>query len=180
MDSKTFQIAQNYALSLFEISLKNKNAESFHDRLKFVALELINNTTFQSFARTPHISIKEKFIALRSAFETSNIDTLLQQFILALIQNRRFYLLPAILVCFKKLKKLHSDTCKVTAISANQLEESVRISLKNSLTQILKKPIAIRFKEDKSLIGGLVVEFDKYVIDASIKSKIDKILTISS
>ncbi len=179
MDSKTFQIAQNYALSLFEISLERKDAESFQDKLNLVAIELINNTMLQSFARTPHISIKEKFKALKNAFEKSQIDALIQHFILTLIQNRRFYLLPAILVCFKKIKNLHSRTCKITATSANQLEESVKILLENSLARVLQKPIAIKFKEDRSLIGGLIIEFDKYVIDASIKGKIDKILTIS-
>jgi F-type H+-transporting ATPase subunit delta len=180
MDSKTFQIAQNYAMSLFETCLEKHEIESFHDQLNFVALELINSKTFQSFARTPHIPVKEKLKALNNALENSNANILIQKFVLSLIQNRRFYLLPAILICFKKIKNLHTTTCKVTAISANRLEESLKNSLTSALTCILKKPLEIKFKEDKSLIGGLVIEFDKYVIDTSIKNKIDRIFSISN
>ncbi len=182
MDSKTFQIAHNYALSLFTVSLEQEQMDLVYRELQTSAPELLKNRTFQAFVKAPHIPSKTKIQALRNAFKQNthsfSLSVATQNFLLLLVKNNRFYLLPAILTCLKKIRDLNESVCKITATSADLMSNVMQKLLTTKLEKALQKPIKITFKRDKSLLGGISVKFDKYVIDASVKNKIDKIQSL--
>jgi F-type H+-transporting ATPase subunit delta len=178
MESKTFQIAQSYAKSLFEASLEEGQYNKVQDQLFNVATELLENETFQSFAKTPHIPVMQKLETLERVLAKTRLNKLLRNFILSLIGNGRFDLMPAILVCFRKIQYVHEGVCKVTTSSVEPLSDEVKSLLGNVLKNSLKKPIEIKCILDKSLIGGLKIEFDKYIIDSSIQNKISRIKAV--
>ena len=64
---------------------------------------------------------------------------------------------------------------KAELISAKDLSESDVENIKNDLSGSFNSKIKLTYKNDKSLVGGLILQVGSTMIDTSIKNKLQKI-----
>ena len=64
---------------------------------------------------------------------------------------------------------------KAELISAKDLSESDVENIKNDLSKSFNSEIKLTDKNDKSLVGGLILQVGSTMIDTSIKNKLQKI-----
>ena len=64
---------------------------------------------------------------------------------------------------------------KAELISAKDLSESDVENIKNDLSNSFNSKIKLTYKNDKSLVGGLILQVGSTMIDTSIKNKLQKI-----
>ena len=82
----------------------------------------------------------------------------------------------------EKILKDFTETCskkrgeiKAELIAAKEMSENEINNIKDDLVKSFDSKINLNFKNDPSLIGGLIIQVGSIMIDTSIKNKLQKI-----
>ena len=107
--------------------------------------------------------------------ENNKFDNLFKNFLNFLIQKRRFFFLERILksfieICSKKRGELMAELKSAKKLSTDEIKK-----ITDELSKNFKSKIKLNYKQDESLIGGLIVQVGSTMIDTSIKSKLQQI-----
>ena len=88
----------------------------------------------------------------------------------------RFFEIDEVLSYFITRVKEYNNIGLATVTSAKALSDSQKEKIKKRLLETTDyKEFEIVYKEDPSLIGGLVIRIKDRVVDSSIKTKIEKL-----
>ena len=104
-----------------------------------------------------------------------NLNELLKKFLSFLIHKRRFFYVDKILREFIETCSKKRGEIKAELISAKDLSESDVENIKKDLSNSFNSKIKLTYKNDKSLVGGLILQVGSTMIDTSIKNKLQKI-----
>ncbi|WP_339042168.1 ATP synthase F1 subunit delta [Candidatus Lariskella endosymbiont of Hedychridium roseum] len=123
-------------------------------------------------------SIVPKTLKL-SLFETAikNIDlhNFIKNFVYLLVYHNRVALIKSIFEQFQHLLDLQNNIKTVVVKTASELSKKMINSLKKGLEDCLMSSVRIQNIVDPSIIGGMVVEVDSKLLDASIAGKLNRI-----
>ena len=95
-----------------------------------------------------------------------------ENFLCLLVEKRRINRISEIRNAFNKLYYEAFKIAEVFVTSAVPLEETQRTALKEKLQQKLKKNILLRESVDKSLMGGMIVQYGDTRMDNSLKGRL--------
>ena len=76
---------------------------------------------------------------------------------------------------FETLRAEIENVADVQVVSAVQLEEAQRQRLAKALKQRLKRDVRLHCEVAPALIGGAVVRMGDFVIDGSLKARIERL-----
>ena len=113
-------------------------------------------------------------IRIRIVEILKNLNELLKKFLSFLIHKRRFFYVDKILREFIETCSKKRGEIKAELISAKDLSESDVENIKNDLSNSFNSKIKLTYKNDKSLVGGLILQVGSTMIDTSIKNKLQK------
>jgi len=103
------------------------------------------------------------------------LDEHTSNFLNTLAQNRRLGLLPEIATIFEALRAEVENVADVHVTSAAPLDDAQRERLTSALRKRLKRDVRLHCKVDASLIGGAVVRAGDFVIDGSLKARLQRL-----
>ncbi len=169
-------ISSRYAVALFELAVQEKQLQSVETELLDISKLISESQDFSKFVFDQIISSDEKVSAIKQISKKIKSSKLVNNFLCVLATKRRFSLLPEVIVEFNKLvaKNKGEVTAKITVVkdmNNEQLEKLKELIL--SATGM--KTVKLDIKQDKSIIGGLVIRVGSVVIDNSVKSKLDRL-----
>ena len=98
-----------------------------------------------------------------------------KRFLLFLIDKRKFFYVDRILKEFIETCSKKRGEIKAELISAKELTENDIENVKKDLSNSFNSKIRLSYKNDKSLVGGLILQVGSTMIDTSIKNKLQKI-----
>ena len=169
------RIASRYAETLIDLSIQQNKLDRILEDVESFDKVTDENRDFYNFLKTPIIHKDKKQQILKKLFEKS-YDDLTMKFLLLLVVKQRERYLPEIadefILQYKLLK--HITTVKVT--SAVELSKGVldKIEKKLKAGELADEKIEFETKVDPDLIGGIIIEFNDTVYDASVSHRLDK------
>ena len=98
-----------------------------------------------------------------------------KRFLLLLVENTRLMLLPEILECLPALWNEEQGIATFEVSSVIPLNANQKKRLEEKLSQLEKRPVALSYRLDPSLIGGLSIRKGNIVYDASIQGDLERI-----
>ncbi|NRB10356.1 MAG: ATP synthase F1 subunit delta [Rickettsiaceae bacterium] len=173
------KVIRNYSLALFyNAKLLGVEETILKQLTKFS--DIINTTKQVNYALcSPIVAADNKKNIILLFAKKLKFAKVTSQFLLKLVDNNRFDLLPEMLNCYTKLLDDDKGIKTVELVSALKLEkkslEIIRKYLANSLNQTIK----ITTKEDKELLGGVVIKYDSNFIDCSVKGALNKVINVA-
>lgn len=96
----------------------------------------------------------------------------IRQFILLIKKNNHLYLIDKIIIAFTEVYRQQENIAKVEVTSTKELSPGQKNQLLQQFKASLEREVEIAFQTDESLIGGIKVQIDDYLIDGSIKKKL--------
>ncbi len=172
-------LARPYAKAVFELAKAGSALDEWASILQMLAA-FATDSHAASLFENPLITekqlhqffsvINEKFLSGLS----SPLKTQLNNFLNVLIREKRLMVLPEIFQRYQNLISAQRGIKTVTVTSAQPLDDNRRKNLIESLTRHLKSKVEVDFQEDSSLIGGAVIRCGNWVMDGSIKGKLQK------
>jgi F-type H+-transporting ATPase subunit delta len=103
------------------------------------------------------------------------LNNILIKFLSFLIFKKRFFYVEKILSDFIETCSKKRGEIKAQLIAAKNLTDIEINDIKNELAKNFSSKIKLDYKNDPSLIGGLIVQVGSTMIDTSIKNKLQQI-----
>jgi F-type H+-transporting ATPase subunit delta len=99
----------------------------------------------------------------------------LRNFLHLLADNRRLKLLPEIAAQFEVLRSEAERIADVDVISAQQLSAEQASKLQSVLERRLGRSVRLHPLVDQSLVGGAIVRYGDFVVDGSLRGRIERL-----
>ncbi|PCJ27592.1 MAG: ATP synthase F1 subunit delta [Rickettsiales bacterium] len=173
------KVVKNYAQALF---LKAKDLSKEDKILEQISI-ISDITEASPLAKevlcSPIIdhSLKIKLIDLLA--KKYKFDKISQRFLYVLVKNTRCNFISKIVDEFGKMLAESKGIKAVNVSSAFKLGKKELSFIKGFLETELNKKIELTTKEDASLIGGVVIEYDSNLIDCSVHGALEKIQKVA-
>ncbi|MDM8334983.1 ATP synthase F1 subunit delta [Wolbachia pipientis] len=167
-------LISSYARALFYIS-ENKLG-IIRKEVEFLLAFFKDQRDIFTYLSHPITSLERKKEAILSI--NKNLSESLVKFIMVVLANRRSSLLILILEKFLNLVRENENELEITIKSAKTLKESDIKIITESLS-FLGKIIKVNNVVDPSVLGGFVVKYGFNLIDASLKSYLDRMVDLS-
>ena len=169
------EIAERYASAVYELADEGRVLDETAADLKALQALLEESEDLQTLIRSPLIDADAKAAAVAEVLRQAGASDLTRRFIGVIARNNRLFVLPAVIKAF--LAELAARRGEITAevTSAQPLKPSQLESVTNALRNALGGKVSVDAKLDPSLIGGLVIRVGSRMIDASLKSKLQRL-----
>ncbi|RZP22664.1 MAG: F0F1 ATP synthase subunit delta [Burkholderiaceae bacterium] len=162
-------IARPYAEALFKLSLDE--GEKFNDELNFLAT-VLQDKDLNLYLSNPTVS-KDKSKKLVLSVLPENFNQSLKNFFELLVDNSRVVFFEEIIQQFHNLENEHNKILEAKILSAFELLENQKDSIKKRLEKKFDKKVVLSCIVDKTLIGGVTIIIGDYVVDGSIKRNLE-------
>lgn len=165
-----------YSQALFQLCDEQDTLDSTYEQLQQVT-DIVFDGKQKEFVEllcSPLIPFADKQKVLVEVFGKS-VSEIVLDFLCVVTQKGRFGVLPAITQEFKNMYYDKKNILEVTATTVRPLSEALRQKLVEKLQSVSGKSIILREKQDKSLIGGIVLRYGNTQIDSSVKTKLDRL-----
>ena len=167
--------AGRYSLALYELALESEVLNEVEEHSSSIINLIKESEDFKSLIKDPTNSIKNQINAINIITKQYKINELLTKFLNFLASKRRFLYVETILKNFIETCSKKRGELKAELTSAKELTETEIMNIKEELTKNFGLKIKLNYKNDQSLIGGLIVQVGSTMVDTSIKSKLQQI-----
>ena len=168
------ETSERYSRALFEVAQEASELEKIENDIKNFASLLINSLEIKNFIHNPTQSKDNQNKVLNLLAEKLNFSKNLKNFMFLLIEKRRIFFVEKIIDSFLKLCAQKRGEIKASLISSKELSETELENISKELSSSTSSTIKFNYKVDKELIGGLKLQLGSFMIDTSIKNKLNK------
>ncbi len=167
------QIARVYADALFEAAEAKGNLDDVHSELDQFTDELDQSNDMRVFFFSPYFSSTEKREAISNAVSGASPE--LVNFLELLAEKHR---MPAIFRIRRRFDELWATAKKrleVTLTSAVELDRKIVEQVGEQIERQTDRSIDLTSEVDPEILGGLVLRVGNRVLDASLRSKLERL-----
>jgi F-type H+-transporting ATPase subunit delta len=165
--------ARVYAEALFEVAKGKGKLDSIREQLAQFADALDADRELQVFLFSPHFSSTEKYDGLKRAIDGAEPEFL--NFLELLIEKHRMPLVFRIRRELEELWKQENRRIDVTVTSAVELDPTVVEKIGEEIERQTGQQVELASQVDGEILGGIVLQVGNMVLDASIRSRLEKL-----
>ena len=165
-------LARRYARALFQAALnKDITAQMQEDINSYLELDQ-KDSSLADFLLSPQMLTSDKIALARKALD-GKVQELFIDFLLLLVDKKRFDHVNAIFEAYTAINEEHCGILNAKVVSAITVSETQLTSLRAMLERETNKEIRLTKVVDPDIIGGLVVYLGDKVIDGSVKFQLE-------
>ncbi len=168
-------LAGRYATALFELAVEGKQFDEVCNDLARLKELLGESDDLQRLVRSPVLTRGEQMQAMAAILERAGAADLTRRFVGLLAERRRLFAIADIIGAFNRLLAAHRGEVRAEVASAVELNDSQLESIRAALKKAVGGNVAVDATVDDDLIGGLVVRVSSRMVDASLKSKLQRL-----
>jgi F-type H+-transporting ATPase subunit delta len=167
------ELARVYARSLFELAREQGKLDVVRDQLVAVAEAIALSRELQTFFFSPYFSTEEKKDALHRVL--SGTEPILMNFLELLIEKHRMPVIFRIRARYERLWEEENRLLPVEVTSAIELDAATTEHIGKAIGERTGRRIELAARVDPDIIGGIVVRVGNSILDASIRSRLEKL-----
>jgi F-type H+-transporting ATPase subunit delta len=167
------EIAEVYARALFEVAKERDVLDDVHTELSEFANALDSNRDLAVFFFSPYFSTDEKKDGLKRA--VTGVDPAFENFLEALIERHRMPVIFRIRSRFEEMWDDEKQLLPVEVTSSVQLDQATVDSIGSRIGEQTGRTVELSSKVDPEILGGLVLRVGNFVLDASIRNRLNQL-----
>ena len=167
------EAARVYAEALFDVAKGKGKLDAVRGELAQFADALDGDHELQVFFFSPYFSTAEKVAGLKRA--VSGADQELLNFLELLIEKGRMQEVFRIRRQLDELWKQENRRIDVTVTSAVELDPAVVGKIGDEIQKQTGQEVDLASRVDEEILGGVVLQVGNMVLDASIRSRLEKL-----
>jgi ATP synthase F1 delta subunit len=167
------EAARVYAEALFEVGRDRGRLDALHEQLGALADAVAADRDLQVFLFSPYFTSTEKRDGARRAI--SGAEPELLNFLELLIEKQRMPELFRIRRELDELWKRENRRLDVTVTSAVELDPAVVARIGEEIERQTGERVELASRVDDEILGGIVLQVGNMVLDASIRSRLEKL-----
>ncbi len=167
------EAARVYAEALFDVAREKGKLDSIGADLAQFADAVEADRELQVFFFSPHFSSAEKVEGLRRAIGGG--DPELVNFLELLVEKGRMTEVFRIRRELEQMWKKENKRIDVTVTSAVELDPAVVTKVGEEIERQTGQKVELASRVDDEILGGIVLQVGNMVLDASIRSRLEKL-----
>jgi F-type H+-transporting ATPase subunit delta len=168
-------LAGRYASALFDLARDEKQIDAVGRSLDAVGSALADSPAFGQLIASPLVDRGQAGGAFAAIAERLSLDPITTNFLGVLARNGRKSQLQAVIRMFRRLAAEHRGETSAEVVSAHPLSDDQIAKLKAQLKARVGGDVAIEARIDPEILGGLIVKVGSQMIDASLKTKLNRL-----
>ncbi len=168
-------LASRYARALYSLAKEQNEQELIFDQMRFIEDAFRSDSTISEFINSPLVRPEDKVKCFDGALKKFALNQALHHFLLLLARKNRLPLFIDVVASYQSIAdEMHGVTRGVVR-SATVLGPDERKRIEELVSKATKKQVILTYKEDPSLLGGLVAEVGSFTFDDSLTSHLNRI-----
>ncbi|MBR1970384.1 MAG: ATP synthase F1 subunit delta [Clostridia bacterium] len=168
------QTVREYAEALYSLSCEENLKEDIAEEIASVRDVFKENPDYLKLLSSPSIEISERLGLLEAAFKDAVHEYVLS-FLKLLCEKGHIAFYGECATEFEKLVAFSNKISKAKVTSAVELTDEEREALLEKLEIKCGHKVELETSVDSSLLGGVVIEQDGRIIDASLKRRLSEV-----
>jgi ATP synthase F1 delta subunit len=167
------EIAEVYARSLFEVATDQDKLDTVREQLNQFTDALTEDRQLAVFFFSPYFSTEEKKDGLHRGI--SGADESFMNFLEALVERHRMPVIFRIRSRFEEMWDKVNKLLPVQVTSAIELDPKTLQSIGKQIGEQTGDQIELSSHVDPEIIGGIVLRVGNLILDASIRTRLEKL-----
>ena len=168
-------LAGRYASALFDLARDQRQIEAVGKSLDALNQALADSKDFSELVASPLVSREEAGKAFAALAPQLGLDPITTNFVGVLARNGRKGQLRNVIRAFRRLSAEHRGETVAEVVTARPLNDDQIGQLKQQLRARAGRDVNIDASVDPSILGGIVVKLGSQRIDASIRTKLNRL-----
>ena len=168
-------LAGRYASALFDLARDQKQIDSVGRSLDALNQALVDSKDFAELVESPLVSRDEAGKAMAAIAPQLGLDPITANFVGVLARNGRKSQLQPVIRAFRRLSAEHRGETIAEVVTARPLNDDQVGQLKQQLRTRAGRDVNIDASVDPDILGGIVVKLGSQRIDASIRTKLNRL-----
>lgn len=164
------QVAKRYAKALYELAVEADQYVHVHLSLHDFVELMQKNDSIRTVFLSHEVETKVKLLILDELVH-KDTNQIFFNFLKVLVMKKRTPEMAQILKEYERLYDIKQNRLVVNVESAIDLDEDTVDRLEKMTAEMLKKNVHVNAKKNTDILGGLIVEMDGIIIDASLRRK---------
>jgi F-type H+-transporting ATPase subunit delta len=164
------KIARPYASAVFAIAKQEGALQAWSGSLQALSL-IASDPVAVSLMKNPKFS-KENLVELFLSIGAEDLVESAKKLVQVLARFKRLSCLPDIARLYEEYRARAEQVIKVELVSAKPLAESYQQLIAEKLSQRHQCQVEVATEIDPTLLGGAIVRTGDYVIDGSVKGRL--------
>jgi len=167
-------VAVRYARALIKASIEAHKEEQVYAEMKKLSENFSITPQICQVIDNPVISTEEKIELIRLVCGTE-ISDITEKFVSLIFQEGREKTIAVIANSYIKLYRQHKNIISGKLTTAVPVSEETREKLRSKVNERTNGTVEFKTDIDPDIIGGFILEYDTYCMDASMKKKLNLI-----
>ena len=168
-------LAGRYASALFNLARDQRQLESVGKSLEALSQALIDSKDFNELVTSPLVSREEAGKAFAALAPQLALDPITTNFVGVLARNGRKNELRSVIRAFRRLAAEHRGETTAEIVTARPLNDDQLSALRQQLRARAGRDVNIEAQVDQNILGGIIVKLGSQQIDASIRTKLNRL-----
>ena len=168
-------LAGRYASALFDLARDQRQIESVGKSLEALGQAILDSKDFAELVSSPLVSRDEAGKAFAALAPELGLDPITANFLGVLARNGRKNELRGVIRAFRRLAAEHRGEVTAEVTTARPLNDGQIAALKQQLRARAGRDVTIDATVDPNILGGIVVKLGSQQIDASIRTKLNRL-----
>lgn len=171
-------VAGRYAAALFDLAKEAGSVETVETELKALAGLIDASADLRAFLKSPVYDRDDQNRVASALAEKAGFGALTANFIRLIARNGRLFALPAVIAAFLAMAAADRGEVAAEAITAAPMNEEQAKALRHEIEAMAGKAVNLETRVDPDLLGGLIVKIGSRMIDASLRTKLNRLKTV--
>ena len=168
-------LAGRYASALFDLARDERQIDAVGRSLEALGSALVDSKDFPELIASPLVSREEAGKAFAALAPQLGLDPITTNFLGVLARNGRKKELRPVIRAFRRLATEHRGEMSADVVTARPLTDDQVAALKTQLRARAGRDVNIDARVDPNILGGIVVKLASQMIDASIRTKLNRL-----
>jgi len=162
--------AIRYAKAILDLANSKGVAEAVNNDMKSIASAIETNEELSTFIQNPTTKVEVKESALLEVF--ANVNGVTKGLFHLLFENKRFEILEAIALEYKKLFDENNGVEVATVTTAIPMDAALEAKVLAKIATLSDKKITIENVVDPGIIGGFILRIGDNQYNASVANRL--------
>ncbi len=172
---RSLLVATRYARAVYNLAKETNEQDAVFEQMRVIDDAFSLEKDIIEFVHSPVIRPTDKVKAIEGLAAKVKLPEVLKNFLLVLARKNRLDLFPEIMIAYQAISDEAHGVTRGVVRSATVLPPEERKRIEQLVGKATKKQVILTYKEDPTLLGGLVAEVGSFTFDDSLSSHLIRI-----
>lgn len=168
-------LATRYAKALYNLAKEKGEQDAVFNQMRAVGEAFTNDKEVAEYIQSPVIRPTDKVKVIEKMTAAVQMPESLKNFVLLMAKKNRLPIFNDVVTAYQTIADEAHGVTRGVVRSATVLDPAERTRIAELVSRATKKQVILTYKEDPSLLGGLVAEVGSFTFDDSLISHLKRI-----